>query len=167
MEFSFHGDSSCSPQILGFHMKYLFFSLPLLFSCTETKTDDSGASSTETGLGTCKHTGGVDSNDGILRVCMEPTGSAWELDNFISACETHWDLNASHDTSTDSCPPEELVGQCMLNDGGALIGASFDGDTYGGKLYYYTENNYDDPEDHCVGLSVSSKSEALGLISAS
>ena len=73
---------------------------------------------------------------------------------FQEACEIHWDAHGTYESENDACPSSDsLVGTCDLANGGALIGASYEGDTFGGTLYYYSDSRWGNGSDHCTSLN--------------
>jgi hypothetical protein len=83
--------------------------------------------------------------------CLEPTGIGWNAASWQTACEDDWDHNGVW-ADEGACISRDRVGQCTDIDGGALIGASFDGMAYAGTwVYYSTQYTARVAESHCAG----------------
>ena len=109
-------------------------------------------------LGTCVHYGEVDGSDSSDPpiYCLKPTGSSWTTTStdghsVEDACDD-WDFHAIYQSDDDECPTENLIGSCLITNGGQLIGASFDdgGSGYAGSIYYYPDSPNLPAENHCT-----------------
>ena len=133
----------------------LFFCL-LSLACaspTLTSIDETENQEITTGLGTCVYYGDPDSEGPVALNCIEPTGSAWTTETFKEACENHWDVNGTYESNTDACPQNTMEATCDIENGGNLIGASYEGYDYGGTLYYYDNSRWEDATSHCTRLN--------------
>ena len=137
----------------------IHLSLAFLLACSggaedaEDETgDEGGALNPSSEVGVCVHYGGPDSQSPVAKNCLEATGMAWTVESFQVACEQHWDAHGTHEADDNECPVTDLVGTCTISNGGALIGASYEGEDYSGVVFYYPESHWDDPQAHCQML---------------
>ena len=110
-----------------------------------------GGGTADPGVGTCVHYGDPDSEGPVAKNCIEATGATWTVESFQYACEQDWDAHGTHEADEGNCPTADLVGTCVISNGGSLIGASYEdeGGGYAGVLFYYPESRWEDPESHC------------------
>ena len=143
--------------MVHFNYRTLFAVLPLMVTaCAAPQVDDPAETQPEvkiTGLGTCVHYGDPDAQEPAALNCNEPTGSGWTTESFEEACENEWDAYGIYESEIDACPTNTMTATCDMDNGGNLIGATYEGEAYGGTLYYYPNSRWEDASAHCNSLN--------------
>jgi hypothetical protein len=123
----------------------------LLIACIDTGKE---TGSEDTGIithhGVCHHYGEVDNVGTTVLNCIEASGSQWNALTFKQACENDWDAFGTHMASEQYCP-RGWTAYCEFASGDTMIGATWEGTGYAGRVFYYDGSRWSDPASHCNG----------------